>query len=106
MVTKFITSAFPFSVGLEMEFEIGPNMADVKGWNYRYESMINIVNDSIKWQKDTLGFDTKPQDLEMFQHNIEIIREIREYELKDLQDDAVSKEFYLTRKNAKYDLWM
>jgi DNA polymerase I-like protein with 3'-5' exonuclease and polymerase domains len=94
-----------FNVGLESEFEIGGSLATVKGWNYRPEDMRKLVDASIKWQQDTLGY--KPPSKEImrkFEHNLEVINDLRCEELRKLPKNGVSTWMALTPKIARKEL--
>ena len=44
-----------FPVPLEIDYDIGPNERDVKGWDYSYEALNDILRSSLNFQKKELG---------------------------------------------------
>ena len=95
-----------FQVALEMDIDVGPSLSETKGWNYRPENLIEIVEKSVKWQKDVLHYDTSKEELNKFHHNLWVMDELRCDELRDLPKSTVSREMYLTKKIVREELWV
>ena len=95
-----------FQVALEMDIDVGPSLSETKGWNYRPENLIEIVEKSVKWQKDVLHYDTSKEELNKFHHNLWIMDELRCNELRNLPKSTVSREMYLTKKIVREELWV
>lgn len=45
-----------FLVPLEIDFEIGANERDAKGWDFSLHQLSNIVKDTVKFQKEEFGY--------------------------------------------------
>lgn len=90
-----------FPVGLEMDFEIGANYGDMEGWNYRPETLRSTVEKAVKWQQDNLGYKVGKDAMAKFEHNLELIDDLRCQELRKLPANGVNTYMALTRKLAK-----
>lgn len=93
-----------FNVGLEQDFEIGGSLATVGKWDFRPESMRKLVEDSIKWQQDTLGYKTSKETLRKFEENLIVMDDLRCEELRKLPANGVNMWMALTPKIAKQEL--
>ena len=76
-------------VGIELDFDIGPSLGDVQGWNFRPEEMRRIVEESCKWQQDNLGFRIGKDVMSKFEDNLDMIYELRCAELRKMPDNGV-----------------
>jgi hypothetical protein len=56
-------SGFKFNVDLEIDFEIGPNLKDMQGWDYSKKVLEKIVEDSLAFQKNELKRDIDVEEV-------------------------------------------
>lgn len=94
-----------FNVGMEMDFDIGPALSEVKEWDYRPEALRKIVEDSIKWQRDELKYPVPSKDImRKFENNLSVIDELRCTELQRMPENGVNMWMALTPKIAREEL--
>jgi DNA polymerase I-like protein with 3'-5' exonuclease and polymerase domains len=57
-VEKTMIDRFGFEMlsSLEIDIEVGANMRDVEGWNYDEADLVKYLRNSLKFQKDELGY--------------------------------------------------
>lgn len=69
----------PLPVGLEMDFEFGDNLRDVKGWDFVPESLVTLVSSSLIEQETRMGIrcTNKKAVLNAVQHNSRIFGKVR-----------------------------
>lgn len=76
------------AVDLDCEFEIGGSLANTSKWSQRWDELPVIVENSIKYMKDELGYEPQKSWTKKFMHNMDIISELRTSEIRaDLKAD-------------------
>lgn len=79
---------FKLAVDLDCEFEIGGSLSAMDGWSQRYDELEGKVENTIKFLKDELKRDTPKSELRKMRHNIKVISDLRDLEIrKDLKAD-------------------
>lgn len=88
---------------LECEFEIGGSLASLKGWDMRYDTLMPIAEESVKWMRDELGYKLNwKKESKKLENNIKVIGDLRRTELKNLKNkEGPAEEMLLNRKMAK-----
>lgn len=87
---------FPLKVDLDIEFEVGGTMSNMKTWNNRYDHLPEIVEDGIKWAQDNLGYKYPKNAMKDFSYNLDIIEKIRRKEIiSDLKNKSYPSETML-----------
>jgi hypothetical protein len=96
---------FQLQVDLDVEFEVGGTLSDMDTWNQRYGDLPKLVDEKLKWQKDTFGWDTPKKEVKAFLHNCEVMSELRNSEIKkDLKDKRYASETMLINKSVIKEL--
>jgi DNA polymerase I-like protein with 3'-5' exonuclease and polymerase domains len=97
------TFGWTLAADLECEFEIGGSLASLSGWDMRYDTLMPIAENSVKWMKDELGYEiNEKREFKKLAHNIEVIGDLRRTELKRLKNkEGPAEEMLLTKKMCK-----
>lgn len=69
-----------FLVPLEIDFEVGPNIRDCKGWDYSIEHLNELVEKSVDYQLDEMGYTNIDKKA--------ILRNVAKEQYKDMPDWA------------------
>jgi hypothetical protein len=77
--------------------------ASLSGWDMRYDTLMPIAENSVKWMKDELGYEiNEKREFKKLAHNIEVIGDLRRTELKRLKNkEGPAEEMLLTKKMCK-----
>lgn len=97
---------FKMTVGLEIEFNIGPAMHDVGLWGFDHVSLQENIVNTIDYHEKELGYRYKKgegqQMIDDALHNWGIIRDFRLRELEeDVKTKKPAKTMLLTEENAR-----
>jgi DNA polymerase I-like protein with 3'-5' exonuclease and polymerase domains len=92
---------FNFIVGLELDFELGGTLGDMYAWNYRPETLDTAFEKTVKWQRDVMNYKVPDSTFDKFYTNADIIRELRESELRSQPENGVGMHMALTKKIAR-----
>jgi len=96
---------YKMSIGLELEFQIGPASSELTKWNFMGDSLVEIVTKTLDWQEKELGYDYKEvrkSIMKKFKTNWRIISDIRRKELIDsLKSQKPTETMIVNEKNAR-----
>lgn len=91
---------FQLQVDLDVEFELGGTLADLKTWNQRYADLPELVEDKLKWTRDNLGYKLPKSEWKAFLNNCDLMNELRSKEIRiDLKRDVYPSETMLIDKH-------
>jgi DNA polymerase I-like protein with 3'-5' exonuclease and polymerase domains len=98
---------YNFRVGLEGETNIGGAQSECKDvWNFDLDSMLYMVDKTIKFQKEQLGYEYSEKEIRSMisdvKHNWKIISKLRLEELKEsVKSEKANTVMLLTEHNAR-----
>lgn len=72
---------FELKIDLDVEFELGGSLAEMKTWNNRYSDLPELVEEALKWKRDTFGEKIKKSEWKAFEHNCDLIAKLRRKEI-------------------------
>jgi DNA polymerase I-like protein with 3'-5' exonuclease and polymerase domains/intein/homing endonuclease len=92
-------------IPFEMDMEMGGSLADTQVWDYSSSQMVQYVEDTIKWQKDNLGYTTDSnKTLKKVESNAIKLEKLRHKEIRlDLKNPSkyASERMLLTPKSLQ-----